>query len=97
MKELWSGVRRGSAKRVQFAAGSELVGEPEIRDFDIHVGVEKQVFRLQIAVNDALLMQVFNREHDLTELGASLFLFHSGGGKRLVKRWEEIGEAVERE
>ena len=78
LKKLRCGVRRRSTEGVELASRDELVGEAKVGDLDVHVGVEQQVFRLEIPVHDPLLMKVLHREHDLTELSASLFLFHPG-------------------
>ena len=47
LEELRGGVGRGAAEGVQLAAQRELVAEAEVRDLDVHVGVEKQVLCLE--------------------------------------------------
>ena len=65
LEELRRSVRRTSAKGVELRSGHELVAEAEVGDLDVHLGVEQQVFGLQVAVDDPLLVAVLHRRHDL--------------------------------
>lgn len=54
----------------------EVVGESEIGDFDVHVGVEEKVLGLEIAVNNPVLVTIVDGFNDLPELPASQRLGH---------------------
>jgi hypothetical protein len=43
----------------------DLLGEPEVGDLEMAVAVEQQIFRLQVAVDDVVRVQVVQRERDL--------------------------------
>ena len=47
LEELGSGVRGGTAERVQLAAHRELVTEAKVGYFDVHVGVQQEVLCLE--------------------------------------------------
>lgn len=49
----------------QLLARVERVGEPEIRDNNVAVAVEEQVFQLEIAMHDALLVQIAHAGNEL--------------------------------
>ena len=68
LKYFGGGVGRRAAPCRQMARPAEKVGEAKVGDFDVHVGVEQQVFRLQVAVHDAAIVTVLNRQHNLPEL-----------------------------
>ena len=55
----------------ELLVGVKGVGKTEIRDDDVAVSVEEQVFELEITVDDALLMQVAHAGHKLGEETAS--------------------------
>ena len=65
LEELRRSIRWTSAKGVELRSGHELVAEAEVGDLDVHLGVEQQVFGLQVAVDDPLLVAVLHRRHDL--------------------------------
>ena len=70
LKDLGGGVGRRAAPRRQVASAAEKVGEAKVGDFDVHVGVQQQVFRLQVAVHDPAVVTVLDRQHNLPELVA---------------------------
>lgn len=66
-------VLRGAHDGVRFGVGAgEFLGDTEVRELEVAVGVEEDVFRLEVAVYDVHLVEVLEREEDLcrVELGA---------------------------
>ena len=49
--------------------------EPEICEFDVTFGVEQDVFRLQVSIDDSLTVQVLQRQRDLGHVEARLQRF----------------------
>lgn len=78
LDNLWGEVLRRSAVRVGASPSlvrlQALLGQAEIGDFHVALVVEKHVFRLQVSVNDAVLVQTAKSFHQLScvEAGASL-------------------------
>ena len=73
---LWSHVLEGTAKSVPLALiripivvfiDLTLAGPPEITDFQNVVFIDEQVFRLQISMNEAILMKEIDTGHSLYE------------------------------
>jgi len=46
LEQLWSCVRWTATKRIQLAAGLELVAEAKVGNLDVQVAIEKKVFSL---------------------------------------------------
>ena len=65
LEQLRRRVRRAPAEGVQLVAREELVGESKVGDLDVHLRVEQEVLRLQVAVDYLLLVAVLHRGHDL--------------------------------
>lgn len=74
-----------AAKRVQLIPNNKFVAEAKIGNLDVHVAVEEQILGLEIAMNDALLVQVLYGRDDLSELGASLLLLHAAVRDQVVE------------
>jgi hypothetical protein len=65
LKKFRRRVRRTAAEGVELVAGDELVTEAEVGDLDVHLGVQQQIFGLQISVDDLLLVAILNGGNDL--------------------------------
>ena len=76
LEDLRGRVGRASAPRVEVALGLEVVGEAEVRDLDVHVGVEQEVLGLQVPVDDPAGVAVLHRVDDLPELASGQRLGH---------------------
>ena len=59
--------KRGNVAGVVAEGEGEGAGEPEIRDFDVPRGTDENVLRLDVAVDDAVEMQVAEAEEDLED------------------------------
>lgn len=46
----------------------DLFGEPKVCDFHVTVGRHEQILRLQVSVGDALLVEVLEGQHDLSDV-----------------------------
>ena len=49
-----------------------LLAEAEVSQLDVAFGVQQNIFRLQVTVDDALAVQVLQRQRDLGHVEASL-------------------------
>ena len=56
--DLRSQVLRSSTETVELVALDVLLREAEVRDLDVAIGVEEEILRLQISVDDALAVEV---------------------------------------
>lgn len=72
-----SGVAGAAAGRVQFLARVVVRGETEVNYLDLEAVIEQDVFGLQVAVNDAEHVHVFDCVHELEEEAASFAFFKS--------------------
>ncbi len=61
-------------------------GEPKVRNLDMSIMVDQQVFRLQIPINDILLMQVHESIHDLNEVKPCVLFAHSLDWLKVVEK-----------
>jgi hypothetical protein len=52
---------------VQFIVGIESVGKAKVSDNDVLVAIQEQILKLEITVNDALLMEVSYTRYQLGE------------------------------
>lgn len=59
----WRQVLRRAAKRV--GAGLAVLGETEVCQFEVSLLVNEDVLRLQIAIDDVLLVQILEHESNL--------------------------------
>jgi len=84
-ENLGSGVRRATAPRAQSFAGSESVAEAKVGDLDVHLGIEKQVLRLEIPMRHTRHMAVLDRGQYLGEGGACPGLSHSSVARYVVE------------
>uniref|UniRef100_A0A1I8I6A6 ABM domain-containing protein n=1 Tax=Macrostomum lignano TaxID=282301 RepID=A0A1I8I6A6_9PLAT len=71
---LRGGVVRAAAAGAQELAIGHDVGEAEVRDLHIQIGVQQQVLRLEVAVHDHVLVAVVHPGYDLLEEAARLLL-----------------------
>lgn len=49
-------------------------GEPEVGDLQVALAVDQQVLRLQVPVNEVQIVQIFEREHDLSRVKPGMSL-----------------------
>lgn len=59
----------------ELVAGLEGVGKAEIGYYDVSVSIQQQVLQLQIAVNDALLVQVSDSRYELGKQASRSIVF----------------------
>lgn len=65
--DFWSGIIRTSAAGSEKVPVSHEVAETEIGNFDIEIGIQQEVLRLEIAMNDFLKMAIFDTGYNLME------------------------------
>ncbi len=53
---------------------AELAAQPEVGEHDVPLAVQQDVLQLDVAVDDAVLVQVLQREDDLPDVDAHLVL-----------------------
>ena len=76
-------ILRRAAQRLRRVALHVLLREAEVRDADVPLGVQKEVLRLQVAIDDVVLMQMGDAQHDLgsVEFGSALGVNESKNGR----------------
>lgn len=77
LEELGCCIGRTAAEGIQLVANGELIAEAKVGDFDVHIGVEEQIFGFQIAMDYIFRVQILHGGDDLTEFRACLLLFHA--------------------
>lgn len=73
-EHLWGGIAGGAAESVHKAVALKLAGEAKVAKLDVAALVEKDVFELEVAVNDALAVDISDGEAELTKDPARLWL-----------------------
>ena len=71
---LWRGIARATTRRLQCLTWFIRIGEAEIDDFDVIIVIHEEVFRLQITMTDAKLMQVLDSGDQLQKKLGRLLL-----------------------
>lgn len=64
----------------------EAIGETEVRDDNIPMTVEQQILKLQVAVDDFLLMDVPDARNELREEFAGILLPQIAMGEDMIKQ-----------
>ena len=65
-QDLGSQVLRRSAERLRRVSLHVLLGETEVGDADVALGVQKEVLRLEVAVHNVVLVEMRDAQHDLS-------------------------------
>lgn len=65
MDDLGSEILRSAAETVQLVALDVLLGETEVGDLDVSIGIEEEILRLEVAVDDSFAVQVVETHRDL--------------------------------
>jgi hypothetical protein len=74
---LWRHVLDGAAKRVRpplLLVRLKLSAEAKVREHNVTFAVEKNVLELDVAVDDAVLVEVLEGEDNLADVDANLVL-----------------------
>lgn len=79
-----------AAETVQLVSLDVLLRQTEVGDLDVAVGVQKEVFGLEVAVDDALAVQIVQTHRDFGGVEASAVF-----GEAAVAQVEEELAAVE--
>ena len=76
-------ILRRAAQRLRRVALHVLLRQAEVRDADVPLRVQKEVLRLQVAIDDVVLMQMGDAQHDLgsVEFGSALGVNESKNGR----------------
>lgn len=74
-----------AAEGVQLLVWAEFVGETEVGYFDVHLGVQQEVLRFEVTVDDLLLVAVLHRRDNLTKLGPRLPFSHLAVGYEKIE------------
>ena len=72
-----------------------LLAEAEVGQLDVAFGVQQNVFRLQVAVDDALAVQVLQCQRDLSHVEASLEESQKSCGQFLESKFKSKIPPVE--
>ena len=64
MDDLGSEILRSAAETVQLVALDVLLGETEVGDLDVSIGIEEEILRLEVAVDDSFAVQVVETHRD---------------------------------
>lgn len=84
-ENLRRGVGRAAAPRAQSLPRGESVTETEVGDLHVHLRVQQQVLRFQIAMRHTCHMAVLDRGEYLSECGARPGLSHSSVSRDVVE------------
>jgi len=74
--DLWSHVSTSPLVVLQFV-DIFVSWEAKVKDFDVHILVDKNILGFQISVNNVLVMHVFNCVNNLLEEKARIILNHA--------------------
>ena len=84
LQHFWRNILRGATERVGLLVQLELLGDAEICHLQVAIFSNHNIFRLQVSVDDLVLVQVTEGESHLSciELGLMLFEVSSVGEVR---------------
>jgi hypothetical protein len=85
LDHLWCSVTRRATGCLQKLAIPEYIAESKIDNLDVAVIIQKQIFGLQVTVDDVHCMYLLDSCNDLMEKAAGLGLLHSAIGHDVIE------------
>ncbi len=68
LKHLWTQILWGTAKRVRSLLEADFLRKTEIRDAEVTLHIDKDVFRLEIPKDDIVLVKMLEAQQKLTHV-----------------------------
>lgn len=96
-ENLWSKVTSSSAKRLVYVLSLRLLGQTKVRQLQISICFHKDVFRLQISVNDILVVKVLKGNGHLSYHELSLLLSEFSNRAQVAEELTTLNEIHDEE